>query len=245
MTSITPFIKPIAHRGLHGAHTGKLENTGGAFEAAIASGYGVECDVQQSRDGVAMVHHDATLDRLFGEQASIRDLESDDLRRKRYPDTNETVMTLADLLSLIAGRQPILIEIKSNWQPPDTAYLGRITDLVSSYEGAAAIMSFDPAVMTTVNVLAPTVPRGIVAQAPANYSNVSTERAYALGELLETGPADPDFIAYDVRALPTAVTRYARDVSGLPLFAWTVRSDDDQDRASMWSDAPIFEERRM
>ena len=121
----------------------------------------------------------------------------------------------------------------------------QVADLAAAYRGPIALMSFDPDVMRVCRALAPAVPRGIVS---GTYTGagwwsraVSRTRGAALSNLLESGPAAPDFYAYDVNALPTAVTDYVRRVQGLPLFTWTVRTDDDHTTAKKWADAPIFE----
>lgn len=239
---VAAFVRPVAHRGLHGPVTGFLENSAAAFEAAVNAGVALECDLQPSRDGIAMVHHDDTLARLFGDDRRLRDVTSQELRRMRYPGLAQPLLALADLLALVVGRQPVLIEIKSDWRLPDKAYLAGIAAELRGYGPGAALMSFDPAVIAVLRELAPEIPRGIVAQSPAGYRTAAPERAYALGELLETGPAAPDFIAYEVGALPTPVTRYVREVQRLPLFAWTVRTKAEHETARDWADAPIFEE---
>ena len=156
---------------------------------------------------------------------------------------------LADLLALAANDTPLLVEIKSEWKPPDRAFLAEIARLSRNHQGPLALMSFDPDVMAILKDLAPEVPRGIVS---GNYlaggdgdhwwEHVLTrERAEKLTHLLESGPADPSFYAYHVKALPTPVTRYVREVQRLPLFTWTVRDDADLSAARRFADAPIFE----
>jgi hypothetical protein len=106
-------------------------------------------------------------------------------------------------------------------------------------------MSYDPAVMAAVKVLAPQVPRGIVSglieDEPHWHGKLGPERAYRLSHLLESRDAAPDFYAYQVGALPTPVTRFVREVLGLPLFTWTVRTEEERAIAARWADAPIFE----
>ncbi len=140
---------------------------------------------------------------------------------------------------------PLLIEIKSEWEAPDARYLEAIAATAAAYRGPIALMSFDPAVMTGIRALAPQIPRGIVSGLFAGdcwwRGKLGPERAYSLSHLLESGPAAPDFYAYDVAALPTPVTRFVREVLGLPLFTWTVRTQEQREVAARWADAPIFE----
>lgn len=245
------FLRPIAHRGLHGAPgRGAVENTMAAFDAAIARGYGIECDLRAGRGGLPLVFHDEVLDRLVAGAGPVSRLGAGDLGTLAFRTAPaERIPTFAALLAHVAGRVPLLVEIKSEWQPPNQAFLVEIARLASSYQGAIAMMSFDPSVMAALRPLAPQVPRGIVS---GNYlkgdaedhwweDRLTHERAERLTHLLESGPADPQFYAYDVKALPTPVTRYAREVQGLTLFTWTVRDDADRDAARRFADAPIFE----
>jgi glycerophosphoryl diester phosphodiesterase len=239
------FLRPIAHRGLHDAAKGIVENTPAAFEAALAKGYGIECDVRAAGCATPMVFHDLDLERLIEAQGPIAAHEAAALKQLTYRDVGGNMIDLAGLLDLVAGRVPLLIEIKSEWETPDTRFLEAIAKTAAVYRGPIALMSFDPAVMTAIRALAPGVPRGIVSGLFAGdcwwRGKLGPERAYNLTHLLESGPAAPDFYAYDVTALPTPITRFVREVLGLPLFTWTVRTQEQRDAAARWADAPIFE----
>ncbi|CAN1722326.1 Glycerophosphodiester phosphodiesterase [Hyphomicrobium sp. 1Nfss2.1] len=239
------FLKPIAHRGLHSAAKGIVENTVPAFEAAIARGYGIECDVRPAACGTPMVFHDLTLERLIDGEGPLARHRAEALKTLRYKAGDAAMIDLADLLALVAGRQPLLIEIKSEWDKPDANFLKGIAATASGYSGPLGLMSFDPAVMTAMRELAPAIPRGIVSGQYVGdcwwRGKLGPERAYDLTHLLESGPAAPDFYAYDVNALPTPVTRFTREVLALPLFTWTVRTDEQRATAARWADAPIFE----
>lgn len=246
MREAAAFIKPIAHRGLHGGLSGCIENTAEAFEAAIAKGYGIECDLRPARCATPMVFHDATLDRLMEETGALAAHDAQTLTSFRYRDSQSRIMTFADMLAQVGGREPILAEIKSEWDPPDRPFLEAIAKLATAYDGPLALMSFDPAVIAVIRELAPEVPRGIIsgniaAEDPHWRNRVDAERAYRLSNLLESREAAPDFYAYQVGALPTPVTRYVREVLGMTLFTWTVRTPQDNDTAALWADAPIFE----
>lgn len=239
------FIRPIAHRGLHGKITGHLENTAPAFAAALAKGYGVECDLQPASDGTPMVFHDFTLDRLVDAEGRIDKRSPAELKALTYRGRAERIVSFAEFLDLAAGRGPLLIEIKSNWKPPHTGFLEQIAVTAKRYKGPLALMSFDPHVMATMAELAPKVPRGIVSGVYAgegwNIDKLGAKRAERLTHLIESRTASPSFFAYDVKALPTPITRYVREVQGLPLFTWTVRSAADRKAAALHADAPIFE----
>lgn len=239
------FSRPIAHRGLHNAAKGIVENTAAAFEAAIANGYGIECDLRPAGCATPMVFHDLALDRLIEGQGPLAAHAAPALKRLRYRAAAGGMIDFPDLLDLVAGRVPLLVEIKSEWDAPDAGYLKAIAKSAAAYRGPIGLMSFDPAVVAGIRALAPDVPRGIVSGPFEGdgwwRERLGAERAFALSNFLESGPAAPDFYAYDVRALPTPVTRFVREVLGLPLFTWTVRTPDERATAARWADAPIFE----
>jgi len=245
MRNAAAFLKPIAHRGLHDAAKGRIENTGPAFEAALAKGYGIECDVTPAKCGTPMVFHDATLERLTEGSGDVRALDAAALKRLTFRASDAHMSDLAELLALVGGREPILVEIKSAWDAPDPRFLAGIATAAAAYHGPLALMSFDPAVVTAMKELAPRVPRGIVSASVEGdgwwRGRLDAERAYRLSNLLESREAAPDFYAYQVGALPTPVTRFVREVLAMPLFTWTVRTQVERDIAAHWADAPIFE----
>jgi glycerophosphoryl diester phosphodiesterase len=239
------FIRPIAHRGLHDAARGLIENTAPAFEAGLAAGCGLECDLQPAADGTPMVFHDETVDRLLSGHGAIAGYSVTALQAMTYADGRTRILTFAEFLELSDGRGPLLVEIKSDWHDPKPGFLEAIARAASAYRGPIALMSFDPNVMARMRQLAPQIPRGIVAGryvADGWWLDVIGQaRGERLSDLLESRNAAPSFYAYHVKALPTPVTRYVREVQGLPLFTWTVRTEPDRAVAAQWADAPIFE----
>jgi glycerophosphoryl diester phosphodiesterase len=245
MQNAAAFLKPIAHRGLHDGAQGRLENTAAAFEAAIAKGYGIECDVRPAACGTPMVFHDAALERLIDSRDAVRAHDATALKRFQFRDGCSHMLELSELLELVGGREPVLAEIKSEWEAPDPKFLMAIATAAAAYRGPVALMSFDPAVMAALKELAPEVPRGMVSGLYEGEGwwrdKLGAERAYRLSHFLESRAAAPDFYAYDVKALPTPVTRFVREVLGAPFFTWTVRSEEDRKVAARWADAAIFE----
>lgn len=239
------FLTPIAHRGLHDEHQGRIENTAPAFVAAIEHGFGIECDIRPASQSRPVVFHDATTERLLDETRAVADLTQDDLAHLRYRDGKSAILTFDEFLKLVKGRVPLLVEIKSEWDEPDAAFLKEVVRLTQEYPGPLAIMSFDPAILSAIRERDPSIPRGMIAAATGPDDPlagiVGPERALDLSHLLESGPAAPDCYAYRACDLPTPVTRYAREVHGRPFFAWTVRSPEDFKTAARWADAPIFE----
>ena len=239
------FVRPIAHRGLHDATKGVIENSEAAFTAAVTKGYGIECDLRPAADGTPMVFHDQMLGRLIDARGKIGDFKPGDLKRLTYKGSANQIMPFADLVDLVDGQVPLLVEIKSEWQPANPAFLKGIVRHVKRAKGAIALMSFDPVVMAEIKALAPKVPRGIVSGLYKGdgwwLDTLDPERAFRLSHLIESGPVAPNFYAYHVKALPTPVTRFIREVMEIPLFSWTVRTETDLKVAEEWADAPIFE----
>jgi glycerophosphoryl diester phosphodiesterase len=245
MLDRSAFIRPIAHRGLHDPKKGLIENTAPAFAAALAKGYGIECDLQPLADGTPVVFHDETLDRLIDGTGRVDQVAKPKLTKLRYKaDADTGIVTFADFLDQVGGKVPLLVEIKSEWRPLPLAFLKGIADLARRYHGPLALMSFDPAVMVAVRDLAPAIPRGIVAGVYKGdgwwLDQLGAARAAALTDLLENGPVAPAFISYHVKALPTPATSTLR-ANGMPLFCWTVRTEAERAAAARYADAETFE----
>jgi glycerophosphoryl diester phosphodiesterase len=239
------FLRPIAHRGLHNRQRGLIENTAPAFLAAIDSDYGIECDLQPASDGTPMVFHDATLDRLTRGHGRIVAHNPEALRRLRYKDQDIGILSLQELITLVAGRVPLLVEIKSARRMPKR-FLPAIAEAAASYRGPIGLMSFDRAVVSQVGRLAPEVPRGIVIgshQLARNWwagPSAAGQNA-AVTALLNKAPADISFFAIDVRMLEPAKAWLAAHAPAAVLFTWTVRTAKERAAAARWADAPIFE----
>jgi glycerophosphoryl diester phosphodiesterase len=223
---------PFAHRGLHGG--GIVENSRAAFEAAIAGGFGIELDVQLSRDGEAMVFHDYELDRLTEATGPVAERTAAELGATRLGGSDETIPTLAEALTVVAGRAPLLIEVKS----PDRHVLplcGAVARALASYIGPVGVMSFNPEVSRWFGRDAGAPLRGLVVteQGKGKWRG-RMERNLALWR------SRPDFLAYDIRDLPSETSAFAR-FEGRPVYTWTVRSDEDRARAAEHADQIIFE----
>jgi glycerophosphoryl diester phosphodiesterase len=242
------FLRPIAHRGLHGGPTACVENTASAFTAAIAATYGIECDLRAAADGVPVVFHDFTLERLIDATGPVSALSASDRSRLRHRGTFDPILTFTEFLTLVAGRTPLLVEIKSEWTAAAPTFLQSIADAASDYGGPIAVMSFDPAILAELGQRAPTVPRGIVsgsyrATSGEDWwpSQLSPRQRQDLREMSAFDHVGASFAAYEVSALATPPVHRLRERS-VPVFAWTVRSQADRDMARRFADAPIFEQ---
>jgi glycerophosphoryl diester phosphodiesterase len=235
--------RPIAHRGLHDAQRGIIENTAAAFSAALSNGYGIETDLQISADSEAMVHHDDALGRLTDGTGRLAELSTAQLKSVQFKGTADRILTLGELLDLVAGRATLLLELKSHFNG-DQRLLTRTADILSGYRGPAAVMSFDPELIGFARRQYPALVRGIVAQrhySRGEWKELSASARRNMSFLLHVPRSRPQFIAYSVRDLPAGPPLLVRALWKLPLLTWTVRSDQDRQRASRWADQVIFE----
>jgi glycerophosphoryl diester phosphodiesterase len=230
--------RPVAHRGLHDQKT-VIENTPSAFAAAIAGHYGIECDLQISADGEAMVYHDDALDRLTEGHGRLDATSTAELKRVAFKATGDRMITLGELCDLVAGRATLVIELKSRFDG-DRRLVSRAASVLSGYRGPAAVMSFDPAQIADLRAIAPQLPRGMVAE-KYGWGEVAAAPKRAIMFFPQMVSARPQFIAYAVRDLPALLPAVARSVLRLPLLTWAVRSADDRRKAARYADQMIFE----
>jgi glycerophosphoryl diester phosphodiesterase len=234
--------RPIAHRGLHDVKRGVIENSTSAVEAAIAKGFAIEVDLQASADDEAVAFHDNMLDRLTEESGPVNSRSVSELTTMPLRGSKDRILSLRDLLALVNGRVPLVLEIKSKWGKDD-AYEGNIARNLRTYRGHVAVMSFDPHCIARFRSLLPYLPRGLVSERfddSEYWTKLGSWRRFAMRHLLTAAIAHPDFIAYDIRALPAVAPAIARAV-GLPLLTWTARSEAEKARAQRYADAMIFE----
>ena len=235
--------RPVAHRGLHDRARGIVENMPGAALAAIAGNFAIECDIQLSADGEAMVHHDDALGRLTEGSGALLGLTSDALKEIRFKDTTEKMMSLADLCILVNGRVPIIVELKSHFDG-DRRLVKRMKEVLKSYAGPVAGMSFDPDQVTALREMMPELPRGIVAQrdyTATDWPEATADQRDGMRHLRHALRTRPHFVAYWVNDLPAPAAWIARHVFGLPLLTWTVRTAEQRARAGRHADQMIFE----
>lgn len=222
-----------AHRGLHGP--GVPENSLLSARLAIEAGMGIECDIQRSRDDQPMVFHDWELERLTGEEGNTESRTKDELLQLNYIGSDEHPATLAQLLELVSGRVPLLIEIKSKAGYDVVRSCKLVADGLRGYSGPHAVMSFDPRVGRWFRRNAPATPAGLVMREDERgQTRKLWQRRLALWF------AKPDFLAYHIAALPS---RWVADLRarGLPILTWTVDSPETRRRALSHADAVIAE----
>lgn len=247
MLDRSTFVRNIAHRGLHDGSV-VIENTAAAFDAAIAQGFGIECDLQATRDHAPVVFHDFTCERLLSCEGPVNSYLLADLKTKSYRNSAERVLSFQEMLAFVDGRVPILAELKSDWSPPDLAWLRTICALAEAYAGPLALMSFDPDLLAAIRQTTVHLPIGIVSgqyrhpdREPWYADKIDAERAKNLSAMTSLDTLQPDFIAYHVADLEMEAVHHARDQLNLPVFTWTVRSADDWRMCRRFADAAIFE----
>jgi glycerophosphoryl diester phosphodiesterase len=235
-------LGPVAHRGLHDAARGVIENTASAFEAAIAAGYAIETDIQSAASDEPVVFHDETLDRLTERRGAVAAFTPAALRRAPLRQTGDRIQSLAEFLEQVAGRVPVFLEIKSHGVRPNRDFERRIGLALTSYRGPLAVMSFDPGSIGAMRSLAPGRPRGLVSMryTEADWPELSAAARARLTQMLDLAPLKADFLAYHIDDLPCPRVAALRE-TGLPVLAWTVRTVEQKRRAAIYADAIIFE----
>ena len=235
--------RPIAHRGLHDAAKGIVENSVSAVRAAMGKGLAVEVDLQCAANHMPIVFHDATLDRLTSDTGPVAARDPEALTTIPLRNSADGILSLPALLTLVNGHVPLILEVKSTWTR-DGAFESNIAKMLASYRGPVAVMSFDPYSLAAFREAAPLLPRGLIAERfdePSHWPQLSLRQRLAMRNLLTAAIARPNFIAYDIRALPALAPGIARDVFRLPLLTWTVRTKEQRERALRYADAMIFE----
>ncbi|KWV95559.1 hypothetical protein ASS64_15980 [Erythrobacter sp. AP23] len=223
----------FAHRGLHDEHA--PENSLAAFAGAVERGMGVECDIQRSRDHAAMLMHDWELERLTGVTGPTACYSAEELARIAYLDSEHMLARLDDLLALVEGRVPILVEIKSRRRYDIEESCVAVRDALAGYEGRHAVMSFDPRVARWFRKHSPRTVHGLVMREDhMGMTQKPWQRHLALWL------ARPEFIAYHVAALPNPMVASLR-TAGMPVLTWTVDTPDLLRHALLHADAPIAE----
>lgn len=238
--------RPIAHRGLHDAASGRVENTLGAARAAIAAGFAIECDIQASRDGEAIVFHDFDLARLTEASGAISARSAEALRAPRFKASPERIPTLADLLAEISGRVPLICEIKSRFDR-DVRLADRAVAIAENYAGPLAFKSFDPDVIAHLRDRNVPRPLGIVAEASYEgdyWRDLDVERKQDCAAFLHYPRTRPDFLSWFVDDLPHPTPALLRALRETPVMVWTVRTPEQKQRAARFADQIVFEETR-
>ena len=223
--------RPIAHRGYHDLNQTRWENTLSAFEAAIEKDYAIECDVHLSADGVAVVFHDEQLERLTGQKGSVHEKTAAELAQIKIGGTDDHVPTLAEMLALVRGRVPIVIELKGS-QGKDDGLVSAVASALKGYEGKVALMSFAHWHVRKFAKEAPGIPGGLTAE---GRTSPDLEAHFSM-------LAHPiAFVSFGVMDLPNPFISFVREKLDMPVITWTVREKWSQDVTTAHADQMTFE----
>lgn len=230
--------KPFAHRGLHHAGKGIPENSLSAFRGAIKQGVGIEMDVRATADGEAVVFHDDSLERLTGANGAVSTSTALGLKGHRLIGKHDdSIETLSSVLSVIRGRTPVLVEMKDCGEQNIRLCIA-VRRALEGYSGPLAIMSFNPEIPAWFAKTAPKVIRGLVTTDKGETYGLFGKTRF--GHNRNQRKAKAQFIAHDLRCLPSSFVRDARK-AGMPTLSWTVRSEADNAHARDNVDNVIFE----
>ncbi len=215
---------PVAHRGYHDMNETVWENTLSAFSRAIEAGFAIECDLQLASDSVPVVFHDHNLERLCSIKGDVRERTSAELGMLAVGGTSDRIPTLKQMLKLVAGRTPLIIEIKGR-PGEDDGFVEAILEDLDGYHGKLALMSFDHHILKELKAAGAPFSVGLTAE------GVKPEDFFAHDEAMQLGL---DFISYHHAHLPNSFVTAQRQ-SGVPVITWTVR--DEKARAHTYSHA--------
>ena len=216
-----------AHRGLHNSK--RAENSMSAFTAAVEAGYGIELDIRLSKDGKLVVFHDDTLDRVCGREGNVIDFTAEELATFKLSGTEDGIPLFSDVLAMVNGRVPLLIEIK------ELAGDGNVSlaacEILSNYSGDFIVESFNPLSLRIVKKKMPCVCRGILSRRYFDSEENSKPLYFLLQSLLLNFLCRPAFIAYDHHHAKSFALRFVREYFNVPTLAWTVRSLNEEKTA--------------
>jgi glycerophosphoryl diester phosphodiesterase len=226
-----------AHRGLHDAE--KAENSMSAFKAAVDHGFGIELDIRLSKDGQLVVFHDDTLDRVCGRPGRVKDFTAEELATFKLSGTEDGIPTFAEVLALVDGQVPLLVEIKED--PNDSAVSVAAIDQLGSYKGLFMVESFNPFTVARVSKAIPDVCSGFLSRHFTKEKELKQFIYYVVENLLTNRLCNPSFIAYAHHDHYMPALKLAR-LLGARTIAWTVRSKEEEEQAYAHGfDGVIFE----
>ena len=229
-----------AHRGLHDSE--RAENSMSAFAAAKKMGYGIELDVRLSKDGELVVFHDADLTRMTGIEGKVIDFTAEELAKMSLAGTADGIPTFREVLELIDGAVPLLIEIKMG--TGESGIAEKLLEVIEGYNGDYIVESFHPIALKIIKKGRPDILRGILSYEYMKDERYKGKLIFRLSQnLLLNFIMRPNFIAYDRKGYSVSNVRFVRRVFGTPLIAWTVKSQaEENDTIAHGFDTVIFED---
>ena len=219
----TPFQGVLyAHRGLHDNETQAPENSMAAFRKAVEGGYGIELDVQLSKDQVPVVFHDFTLKRVCGVEGKVCDYTYEELQKFTLCQSKERIPKLEDFLKLVDGRVPLIVELKIEWM--DVSVCPQVDQQLRQYKGVYCIESFNPLGLLWYRKHHNTVMRGQLSDAFLQEEGLKGALYFALEHMLLNFVTKPDFIAYNHKYYWTLSRQICKKLYRNLSVAWTIKS---------------------
>lgn len=222
--------KPVAHRGLWGGNV--IENSLSAYKNAVKNGYPIEIDVHLTKDGHLVSFHDDTLVRMTGVEGKICEKTLQELKQLRLNGTDQTIPTFDELLEVVDGKVPLLIEIKPQ---KDKKIVEKLIDTLMSYKGEYALQSFNHAYILKVKKLAPHIIRGVLADPKNKIKNLFYR--FVVGKMPLNWLIKPDFISVKSNAVPLS----QKIIKNSKVICWTITDQDSADMVKPYVDNIIFE----
>ena len=226
-----------AHRGLFDNDSDAPENSLGAMRKAVEAGYGIEFDVQLSKDDVPVVFHDATLKRMCGVDGNVWDYTVEELQKMKLANSNETIPTLEQVLRVVDGKVPLIVEYKMDRVDTKVCKLGNA--ILEKYNGVYCIESFHPFAVKWYREHRPDVIRGQLSQdfSKTDYKGI---QYWAMTHLLLNFLTRPDFIAYNHKDKDIFSRRLCAQLGALSV-AWTIKNRKQYEEAKQHFDLVIFD----
>ncbi len=228
-----------AHRGLHNKENGVPENSAKAFSLAVLCGFGMEFDLQLTQDNYVVVHHDHTIKRTCGEDKLISDLTLGELRQYHLFGTEEKIPLFADVLKLVDGKTPLIIELKGYNDPEELC--PRVMEILKEYRGLYCVESFDPRIVAWFRKNRPDIVRGQLMERLEKSEHISGFQAFFGRNLLTNFLTRPHFEAYDFHNRDVLSLHAARRLFGMQEVSWTLRKEEDFQKARRLGNLCIFE----
>ncbi|AYD01408.1 glycerophosphodiester phosphodiesterase [Neorhizobium sp. NCHU2750] len=222
---------PVAHRGFHDMNNKVWENTLSAFSRAVEAGFAIECDLQLSADSIPMVFHDDKLDRVCGIHGDVRERTAAELGMLSVGGTADKIPSLKQMLALVAGRVPLVIELKGRTAEEDDGFVEIVLEELEAYKGKVALMSFDHHLVRDLKKVGAPYPIGLTAEGN------TPEEFFKHDEMTQLGL---DFVSYNCAHLPNSFVAAQRQ-QGLVMITWTVRDEKARETTYKYADQMTFE----
>lgn len=228
-----------AHRGLHDNASDAPENSLAAFKKAVEAGYGIEMDVQLTKDKVPVVFHDFTLKRICGKEGKVCDYTLKELKEFKLCDSEEEIPEFSQVLKAVGGKVPLIIELKVEWT--DVSVCPLVDEMLQSYKGLYCIESFNPLALFWYRRNHSDVVRGQLSDGFLKSGEFKGILYVILQNLMLNWATKPDFVAYNHKYADVCARKICRGLYKNMAAAWTIKSQKELENARNKFDIFIFD----